>query len=122
VSRGFSLIEVLVAVGILFFASFVFLSLSSNSYDLVQKFEKRNDFLLSSSLVFCEEKGGRLDEVVESFGIKNDKILNLLKKEKIKLEKRVNLKTQFENKNVTVYELKAFNAENSARAYKLEVK
>ena len=120
--RAFTLIEVLIAVIILFLAAGAFLSLGSNSYRLFELYKKRNDFLLSSSLVFTENRGGRLDEVVRDFDIKDDKVLRLLRSKKIELKSEIDLKTEFENKKITVKKLKAFDKENMAKIYGVEVR
>jgi prepilin-type N-terminal cleavage/methylation domain-containing protein len=112
--RAFTLIEVLISVMIITFAAFTFLSFSSNSFKLFEKFKKRNDFLLKSSLVFCEERGGRLNEVVRDFNIKNDKILTLLKKYKI------NLKTITTKDKFVLKTLIAKDKEHQARVYSID--
>ncbi|QCI27418.1 type IV pilus modification PilV family protein [Caminibacter pacificus] len=120
--RAFTLIEVLISVMILFFAAAVFLNLSSDSFSLYEKFKKRNDFLLDSSLVFCEKRGGRLDEVVRDFNITDDFTLDILKRKKINFEKRIDLKTQIENKNIQINRLVSFDKENRAEVFGVEVK
>jgi len=120
--RAFTLIEVLIAVMILSISAAIFLSLSSNSYNLLQKYEKRNNFLLFSSVVFCEERGGKLDEVVRDFNIKDDFTLDILKNKKIKFEKRVDYKTEIDKKKITIYKLIAYDKENRALVFGVDVK
>lgn len=120
--KSFTLIEVIISVMILFIAVNISLDLASNSFSLFNGFVSRNNFILSSSLVFCEKRGGRLDEVVRDFDIKNDEILKMLRREKIEFKKRIDLKTEIENKKITVYKLNALNKNHMALVYSIEVK
>ena len=119
--KAFTLIEVIVSVMILLIATAVFFGFTQNSYRLYSLFEKRMDFELKSSIVLTEEKGGNLKEILKSFNIRNDKILHALNK-KIELEKKIDLKEDFNGTNIIIYRLKAYNSTNSARVYSIGIK
>ncbi len=118
--RAFTLIEVLVSVIIIVMASAAFFEITQNSYRFYELFEKKKGFDLKATVPLIEEKGGSLKEIIP-FDIKNDKILKALDEE-IKLEKRVDLKTEFNNTNIILYRLKAYNKKHSKDIYSAEIK
>jgi len=120
--RAFTLVEVLISIIILFIAVNVSIDLTTNTYNLFSKLDERNNFLLSSSLVFCEKRGGRLDEVVRDFDIKNDEILKILRNKKIEFKKRIDLKTEIEKNKITIFKLNAYNKNHLAFVYSIEIK
>ncbi len=119
--KSFTLIEVLVSVIIIFLASYVFFSFTSNSFNLYSVFERHKYFTLKSSVVFCEEKGGNLKEVLKDFNIKNDKVLKSLNTD-VFLDKSIDFKTDFNKSSVILYKLKAYNKFSSCYIYSLGVK
>jgi prepilin-type N-terminal cleavage/methylation domain-containing protein len=119
--KGFTLIEVLVSVIIVSLAAAVFFQLSSNAYRLYNLFEKQKNFTLASSLVFVENRGGVLDEVMRNWHIKNDNILDVLKNKKINLQKTVDYKTEFNGINFMILKLKAYNKNNGCYVYSAKI-
>ncbi len=119
--KAFTLLEVLVSVMILLLASAVFFSLTSNSVHLFNLFEKRKYFELKATVPLTEEKGGNLKEILVNFKIRNDKILKALN-QKIEFEKRVDLKQDFNDTNVMIYRLNAYDKTNSLKIYSLGIK
>jgi len=71
--------------------------------------------------VFCEKRGGRLDEVVRDFNIKDDFTLDILKSKKIEFDKKVDLKTEIQKRKVQINRYEAYNKEYRAAVYGLEV-
>jgi len=118
--RAFTLIEVLVSVIIIVMASAAFFEITQNSYRLYELFEKKKEFDLKATIPLIEEKGGSLKEIIP-FDIKNDKILKALD-EDIEFEKKVDLKTEFNDTRITLYRLKAYNKTHSKEIYSAEVK
>jgi len=119
--KSFTLIEVLISVIIIFLASYVFFSFTSNSIKLYNIFERHKYFSLKASIVFCEEKGGNLKEVLRDFNIRNDDILRALDT-KIELKKSIDLKSDFNTTSVILYKLRAFDKKSSSYIYSLEIK
>jgi prepilin-type N-terminal cleavage/methylation domain-containing protein len=118
--RGFTLIEVLVSVMILVIASIAFFNVTGSSYKLFEIFEKKMEFDLKASISLVEEKGGVLKDIVD-FDIKNDEILKALKI-KVNFEKKTDFRRDFNNTDIVLYKLKAFDKQHSKTVYSLEVK
>jgi prepilin-type N-terminal cleavage/methylation domain-containing protein len=118
--RGFTLIEVLISVIIIVLASAAFFEITQNSYKLYEMFEGKKEFDLKASIPLIEEKGGILKEIID-FDIKNDEILKALKV-KVDFDKKVDFRRDFNNTDIVLYRLKAFNKTHSKIIYSLEIK
>ncbi|MRJ07262.1 MAG: hypothetical protein C6I01_07060 [Epsilonproteobacteria bacterium] len=120
--RGFSLIEVVIGTLIFALASTIFLNFSSNTLNLYTHYQKRNQFILASSVVFTEGRGGELDQLLSTFPINNDTLRQQLKKWKIDLKKGEPQTEKVENYLITSQKWKAFNSLHSTTIYRFKVK
>jgi Na+-transporting NADH:ubiquinone oxidoreductase subunit NqrC len=125
--KSFTLIEILIAVTLFFIVVESVLNVVSVHKKLIYLFEKNKDFALKASIAFIENKNvkNNYERVIE-FNIKNDNIIYILKKDKIKIEKIKDTQQEYNFSNMhfneTIEKLKAYNKYNSLIIYSIGVK
>jgi len=122
--KGFTLIEVMVAVVIVMIATFSVLSLSGNTKHLISLFDKNNEFRLKATVLVNDRNGSNLYENLIDFNITNDEIIKTLKKEKLKYIISVDSKDELKNFKLTktIKKLKIYNKTNQIIIYEVEIK
>lgn len=119
--KGFTLIEIMVAVVIVLVATFSVLNLSSNSKHLFEIVEKNSLFSLKASIVANEQNSSNLYENLIDFNITNDEIIHSLKKEKLNILIQSHTE-KFENLELETKKMKIYNKTNQLNLYEVNIK
>jgi prepilin-type N-terminal cleavage/methylation domain-containing protein len=124
--RGFTLIEVMVSVMIVFVVISAVMQIIANNKRLIQMFVENKNFALKASVAFIENKDVKNNyERVIDFNIKNDKIIHILKNDEIKLDVIEDSREEYNltNFNFTkiINKLKAYNNTHSAIIYSIGI-
>ena len=125
--KSFTLIEVMVAVMIVFVVVSVAMNIVGNNKKLIQMFIENKDFALKSSVAFIENKDVKNNyERLINFNIKNDKIIHILKKDEIKLDTIEDTRQEYNltkfNFTEIIDKLKAYDKTHSAIIYSTDIK
>jgi prepilin-type N-terminal cleavage/methylation domain-containing protein len=124
--KAFTLIEVMVAVMIVFVVVSVSMNIVSNNKKIIQMFVDNKNFALKSSVAFIENKDVKNNyERVIDFNIKNDKIIHTLKKDKIKLDVIEDTRKEYNftkfNYTEIINKLKSYNKTYSTIIYSIGI-
>jgi prepilin-type N-terminal cleavage/methylation domain-containing protein len=124
--KAFTLIEVMVAVMIVFVAVNAVMNIIGNNKKLIEIFIKNKEFVLKSSVAFIEDKDMKNNyERLLEFNIKDDKILHILKKDEIKLDKTEDIREEYNFSNINftkvIEKLKAYDKTHSAIIYSIGI-
>jgi Tfp pilus assembly protein PilE len=124
--KAFTLIEVMVAVIIVFVVVSVAMNIVTNNKKLIQLFLDNRNFALKSSVAFLENKDVKNNyERLIDFNITNDKIIHALKKDEIKLDTIEDTREDFNltNFNFTeiINKLKAYDNTHSTIIYSIGI-
>jgi prepilin-type N-terminal cleavage/methylation domain-containing protein len=124
--KAFTLIEVMVAVMIVFVVVSVAINLVSNNKKLIQMFIENKNFALKASVAFIENKDVKNNyERVIDFNIKNDKIIHILKNDEIKLETIEDTRQEYNftkfNFTEVINRLKAYDKTHSVVIYSIGI-
>ena len=125
--KAFTLIEVMVATIIVFLVTFAVLDSISNTRKLFKILSSHKQFNLISSIAFLQQnKNKNLYEKLIGFNITNDKIIHILKKYSINLEKEFDYSNEYNVSNIKIkemiYKTKAYNKYNSSTIYEIGIK
>lgn len=124
--KAFTLIEVMIAVMIVFVVVSAVMSVISNNKRLIEIFVENKNFALKSSVAFVENKDVKNNyERLIDFNITNDKIIHILKKDNIKLEKTEDTRQEFNftkfNFTEIITKLKAYDKTHSVIIYSIGI-
>ena len=123
--KAFTLIEVIVAILIVFMSVYAILNIVSNNKKLIQIFLNNQNFALKASIALIENNKNLRNnyERLIDFNITNDKIIEVLKKDNINLEKKIDYNEEYNiSKNaieIILTKLKAYNRTNSIIIYSI---
>jgi len=122
--KGFTLIEIMVAVVIVMIATFSVLNLSSNTKYLFNLITKNNEFSLKASILVNEKKSSNLYENLIDFNITNDDIIHTLKKEKLYVKIIQDSKEELKEFSLLkeIKKIKIYNKTNQLTVYEVDIK
>ena len=122
--KGFTLIEIMVAVMIVMIATFSVLNLSNNSKYLFSLITKNNLFSLKASILINERNSSNLYENLIDFNITNDEVIKSLKKEKLNIEIIQDSKEELEELSISkeIKKIKVYNKTNQIVVYEVNIK
>ena len=125
--KAFTLIEVMIAVMIVFIVVSAILNVVSNNKKLISLFIENKNFALKASVAFIENKDVKNNyERLIDFNITNDKIIHILKKDAIKLAKEEDLREEYNFSSINFTEiiekLKAYDKYHSVTIYSIGIK
>ena len=123
--KGFTLIEVIIAVFIFFIVVVSVMNIVDNNRHLINLLLENRNFALKSSVAFLNPNGkNNYDRVVE-FNITNSKVIDILKKDNIEVEKKEDLTQELNISGLNIKEvinqLKAYNKTNSVIIYSIGI-
>jgi len=124
--KAFTLIEVMVATVIVFIAISAIMNVVSNNKKLIQIFLNNKFFALKASVAFVEDKDvkNNYDRLID-FHITNDKIIHILKKDKINLDKEEDYQKEYNFSNalqIIMTKLKAYDTTHSVSIYSIGIR
>jgi len=122
--RGFTLIEIMVAVVIVMIATFSVLNLSANSKHLFNLITKNNDFSLKASVLVNERNSSNLYDNLVDFNITNDNIIHTLKTEKLNIKITQDSKEELKEFSLSkeIMKIKVYNKTNQLTVYEVNIK
>ena len=119
--KSFTLIEVMIAVTIIFMVISVVLDISSNIKHLFNISKKNFYFELKSSVTAIEDKNSKnIYEKVTEFNISNDMIIKILKQDK--QDKKIVSKTIHNIIDIEINKIKIYNDKHSINLYGVKIK
>ena len=124
--KAFTLIEVMIAVIIVFITVDAVMNVVGNNKQLIHIFLENKNFALKSSVAFLEKKEMKNNyERLIDFNITNDKIIHTLKKDEIKVEEDEDLKQDYNISNSAISEIinrvKAYDKTHSTTIYSIGI-
>lgn len=123
--RGFTLIEVMIAVFIFFVVVVSAMNIVSNNRHLISLLSGNKNFALKSSVAFFNPDTKNNYDRVRDFNITNPKVIDILKKDNIEVEKREDLKEDFNvsgfNIKEVINQLKAYDKTHSTIIYSIGI-
>jgi prepilin-type N-terminal cleavage/methylation domain-containing protein len=124
--KAFTLIEVMVAVMIVFIVVSVAMNIISNNKKFIEIFIDNKNFALKASVAFLENKDAKNNyEKLIDFNITNDKIIHILKKDEIKVDTIEDTKEEYNltkfNFTKVVNKLKAYDKIHSVIIYSIGI-
>jgi len=124
--KAFTLIEVMIAVIIVFITVDAVMNVVGNNKHLIQILLENKNFALKSSVAFFGKKNMKNNyERLIDFNITNDKIIHVLKKDEIKVERDQDLKQDYNFSNSAISEvidrLKAYDKTHSTTIYSIGI-
>ena len=121
--RGFTLIEVMIAVFIFFVVVVSTMNIVSNNRYLISLLAGNEKFALKASIAFLNPDTKNNYDRLRDFNITNSKVIDILKKDNIEVEKREGLKEDFNvsgfNIKEVINQLKAYDKKHSSIIYSI---
>ncbi|GAB6075065.1 type II secretion system protein [Nautilia lithotrophica] len=123
--KAFTLIEIMISVVIVFIIMGVVLEVTSNVKHLFLINKDYNTFVYKSSVAIFGN-GKNIYEKVKDFDIRNDKIIHVLKRDKINVKKELdysmNENINNKNVNVSINKIKVYNNNHQVIYYSVDIK
>ncbi|AZV45732.1 hypothetical protein C3L23_00090 [Nautilia sp. PV-1] len=123
--KAFTLIEIMISVAIVFVIMSVALQITSNAKHLFLLNKDYDTFVYKSSAALFG-KGKNLYEKLRDFNIRNDKIIHILKKERLnvknELEFSENENINSKNIQIIMNKIKVYNKAHQVKYYSVEIK
>jgi Tfp pilus assembly major pilin PilA len=125
--KAFTLIEVMVAVMIVFIVIGIAMNIVGTNKKLIELLMENRLFALKASVVFIENKDVKNNyERLVDFNLTNDKIIRVLKKDEIKLERVEDTRQEYNltkfNFTEIINKLKAYDKTRSTIIYSIGIK
>jgi len=125
--KAFTLIEVMVAVMIVFVVVSAILNVINNNKKLIQIFIENKNFALKASVAFIENKDVKNNyEKLIDFNITNDKIIHILKNDSIELIREEDSREEYNFSNINftkvIEKLKAYDKTHSTTIYSIGIR
>jgi Tfp pilus assembly major pilin PilA len=124
--KAFTLIEVMVAVMIVFIVIGIAMNIVGTNKKLIELLMENRLFALKASVVFIENKDVKNNyERLVDFNLTNDKIIRVLKKDEIKLDTFEDFKQEYNFSNFhfteIIKKLKAYDKTHSVIIYSIGI-
>ena len=123
--KAFTLIEVMIAVFIFFVVVISVMNIVSNNRHLINLLLENKNFSLKASVAFLNPNTKNNYDRVRDFRITNPKVIDILKKDNIEVEKIADLTQDFNVSGTNIKEvinkLKAYDKTHSAIIYSIGI-
>ncbi|WP_456480667.1 hypothetical protein [Nautilia sp.] len=121
--KAFTLIEVIIAVMLSFIISSAVFSVISEGEKILSLAKTRGEFSYRASVGVLEKDAKNVYEMLKGFGIKNDKIIKELKKEKLYVKYNTEYSEKIDSVNTLVLKkIKIYDKTSSVYVYSAEIK
>ena len=123
--KGFTLIEVIIAVFIFFIVVVSVMNIMDNNRHLINLLLENKNFALKASVAFLDPNGKNNYDRVVDFNITNSKVIDILKKDNIEVEKKEDLSQDLNISGLNIKEminqLKAYDKTHSTIIYSIGI-
>ena len=123
--KAFTLIEVMIAVFVFFVVVISVMNIVNNNRRLINLILENKNFSLKATLAFLNPDTKNNYDRVSDFNIKNPKVIDILKKDNIEVDKFEDLKQDLNvsgfNIKEIIYKLKAYDKTHSTIIYSIGI-
>ena len=123
--KAFTLIEVMIAVFVFFVVVISVMNIVNNNRRLINLILENKNFSLKATLAFLNPNTKNNYDRVSDFNIKNPKVIDILKKDNIEVDKFEDLKQDLNvsgfNIKEIIYKLKAYDKTHSTIIYSIGI-
>ncbi len=123
--KAFTLIEVMIAVFVFFVVVISVMNIVNNNRRLINLILENKNFSLKATLAFLNPNIKNNYNRVSDFNIKNPKVIDILKKDNIEVDKFEDLKQDLNvsgfNIKEIIYKLKAYDKTHSTIIYSIGI-